>query len=259
MSDVLGHGRGQGSAARHAVEAGGEQRDQEDERVGRIVAGAELDVPPVAHARNAHQGGAVADAPADMGRRPGAGLQALVGVDDRRADAHQRPGVGQQAGDDLTAQRRQRRVVGLTDRQVAGAFAVPQAEVNVQARAGQMRVGLGHEGRDHAGVARQGADDLLVGQIIVDRLERLAIARRALVLPGAILLAELLDLDVHAPQGVDDALPERIEAIQAGEREHPAALDRLIFAIFAGLEQDQLGLEPDADGEVLPGKAIEHP
>ena len=65
-----------------------------------------------------------------------------------------------------------------------------------------------------------------------------------------VLFAELFDLDAHPPEGVDDALPQGVEAVEAFEREHAALFDRQIVAVFLRLEQDHLGLESDADTEI---------
>ena len=204
---------------------------------------AELDVPPLADARDAHHAGAVAVAPVGVGRRPGAGQQPLVAVDRRRAESGQRVDVGEDAAQEPAADLGKRHRRPRSERQIVLAVRVPEAEMDVQAVPGPVRVQLRHEGRDIAMLAGDIAHGLLEREIVVDALDRVRVLDRHLVLAGAVLLAELRDGHAHCRAARRSTRSTKTPAPSARPAcaEHPRRVDRLIVAVVS---TDEAGRTP---------------
>src|SRR5215211_2971082 len=131
---------------------------------------------PLAGARDADHARTVTVAPVGVRRRPGAGLQPLIGVDRRRSETGQRIGVLKDPAQEPASHLGERNLVLIASGQILLAGLVPKTEVYVEAASGPVAVGLGHEGRDIALLARQIADRVLEREIVVDSPHRIRMA-----------------------------------------------------------------------------------
>src|SRR5215213_9535541 len=86
---------GSSALAADAVRASAEEPGQKEIGLGAVIRGPQFQVTPLADPRDADHAGAVAVAPVGVCRRPRAGLQPLIGVDNRRSETGQRIGVRQ--------------------------------------------------------------------------------------------------------------------------------------------------------------------
>ena len=97
-------------------------------------------------AAEAEAGGAVVHRPDRLGRREGADLEALVGIDVGGEEPGDLAGVGELAGDVVAHQLRHAVLALLIVEERLLAGGVPQRAVDVARRAGEVEAPLRHEG-----------------------------------------------------------------------------------------------------------------
>src|SRR5437016_831721 len=148
-------------------------------------------------AARAEAGGAVVERPGDARRRERPGLVALVGVDVGRVEPRQLARARHLPGHPLAEERR---AVGLAllVEQVPPPGLVPQARVEVEARARLAHVVFRHEGDADALRVRDLLGAVLVDDVVVGGGHGLAVVQVDLLLPGAPLALARLDRDAGA-------------------------------------------------------------
>ena len=187
----------------HAVEAGHQLGAERQVRVAGRVGRAELEASRARRrevGRDADAGRPVALAVDEVDRRLVAGDEAAVRVRRRRGEREDRLGVLQQAADVVAGHVRQQRVaLGVVEEVRA---LRPEALVGVHPGAVVAEDRLRHERHDLAGVGRGLADDVLVLQDLVGRLDERPVADVDLGLAGpADLVVVDLDVDARPPGG----------------------------------------------------------
>ena len=121
--------------------------------------------------------------------------EALVGVDPLVGDRRDLAGVVQQAGDEPAGHLGEPVAVALVDERVA--LALPQRDVGVHARTLHAPERLGHEGGEHALLARHLLDHHAGRHDGVGHGERVGVAQVDLVLAAGVLVLGVLDGDAH--------------------------------------------------------------
>ena len=182
----------------------------------------------LARGDHANGGGAVVQAPVDVGGRVGAGAQAAIGIGVRRQQQH---GVGHGAhhAADGVAQAVAGRAVFL-GHDVA-AVAVQHRHVHMHAAAGEVAVRLGHEGGVPAMLAGDALDDALQQERVVGRGHRSDTCLRfTSYWPGPFSRTHGVGRQVLPVAGIENIRQHRFETVQFGDRKHlrlpalPAAL-----------------------------------
>src|SRR5258707_9804247 len=175
---------------------------------------------------------AVVEAVRGVRRAPEMRQQAPVGVRAGEGDGDERRQMGEHAADELVAERTDAPTpTGVVQPVAAGARRVwraPEAEVDVRAAARLIQERLGGERRQHAMLPRDAAYRLAHAYDVVRGAQRLFVADGELLLAGAKLRHELLDLDVLPVERADDVVHDVGGGVEADAAVAEAAVERLV-------------------------------